>query len=44
MVKNKINYKLINILLIVLIVAVLYWINGLWLGILKKVLDIIFGI
>ncbi len=42
MVKNKINYKLINILLIVLIVAVLYWINGLWLGILKKVLDIIF--
>ena len=42
MVKNKINYKLINILLIVLIVAVLYWINGLWLGILKQVLDIIF--
>ena len=40
--RDKINFKLINILLILLIVAILYWINGLWLGILKKLIEIIF--
>ena len=38
--KNVINYKLINILLIILIVAVLYWINGLWVGILSKAFQV----
>ena len=42
MIKNKINYKLVNVLLILLIVAVLYWISGLWIGIFKKVLAIVF--
>lgn len=40
--RDKINFKLINILLILLIVAILYWINGLWVGILKKLIEIIF--
>ena len=38
--ENKLNYKLINILLIVLIVCLLYFIRGLWIGILGKVIAI----
>lgn len=34
--ENKLNYKLINILLIILIVCLLYMIRGLWLGVLSK--------
>ncbi len=41
MFKNKINYKLINTLLIILIVSLLYWISGLWLGIVKKIIEIL---
>jgi predicted PurR-regulated permease PerM len=40
--KNKINYKLANILLLLLIISVLYWISGLWLGIFEKVIAILF--
>ena len=39
--KNKVNYKLINILLVILIISLLYWISGLWLGIAKKVIAIL---
>ena len=39
--KNKINYKLINILLVVLIVCLLYWVSGLWLGIAKKLIAVL---
>ena len=42
MFNNKINYKLINILLIILIVALLYWISGLWIGVFKKIIEIVF--
>ena len=38
---NKINYKLLNILLIVVIVCLLYLIKGLWIGILTKIVAII---
>ena len=34
--ENKVNYKLVNILLIVLIVCLLYAIRGLWLGVFAK--------
>ena len=39
---NKINYKLINFLLVLLIVCLLYLIRGLWLGILTKIIAVIF--
>jgi len=38
---NKLNYKLVNILLIVLIVCLLYFIRGLWMGIFAKLVAII---
>ncbi len=38
---NKINYKLVNILLIILIISLLYWINGLWLGIASKLIEVL---
>lgn len=38
--ENKINYKLINILIVILIVCLLYYIRGLWLGILSKVVSV----
>ncbi|MEE3343001.1 MAG: AI-2E family transporter [Bacilli bacterium] len=41
MLKNKLNYKLINVLLVILIVSLLYWISGLWLGIVRKGIDIL---
>lgn len=39
---NKINYKLLNILLVILIICLLYWISGLWIGIFEKIIAIIF--
>ena len=39
--RDKINYKLLNILIIVAIVCLLYSISGLWLGIVKNIFDII---
>jgi len=39
--ENKLNFKLLNILIIVSIVYVLYLISGLWLGIVTKILNII---
>lgn len=39
--ENKINYKLINILLIVLIICLLYFIRGLWLGVLAKIVAVL---
>lgn len=37
---NKLNYKLVNILLIILIVYALYGVRGLWLGVLAKVVAV----
>ena len=34
--ENKINYKLINTLLVILIICLLYMIRGLWIGVLSK--------
>lgn len=39
---NKINYKLVNIALIVLIVFLLHSISGIWLDLIGKIFDIIF--
>ena len=39
--KNKINYKLVNILIVILIISLLYWISGLWVGIFEKVIAIL---
>lgn len=39
---NNLNYKLVNILLIVLIICLLYWINGLWISIVDKIIDVLF--
>ena len=38
--ENKINYKLINITLVITIICLLYLIKGLWLGIVGKIFDI----
>lgn len=40
--ENKLNYKLLNTLLVILIICLLYMIRGLWLGIFAKVIAIIF--
>ena len=37
---NKVNYKLVNILLIVLIICLIYLVKGLWLGILSKIIAV----
>ena len=39
--ENKINFKLVNIVLIITIVCLLYLIKGLWLGIAGKIVEII---
>lgn len=39
--KNKINYKLMNTLLVILIISLLYWISGLWLGIAEKIIAVL---
>ncbi len=39
---NHINYKLANIVLVILIIVLLYAINGLWLGIFNKLVQILF--
>ena len=38
---NKINYKLLNILLVVAIIYIIYTIRGLWIGILEKVIAVL---
>ena len=38
---NKLNYKLVNTLLVVLIICLLYLIRGLWIGIFTKIVAII---
>ena len=38
---KKINYKLVNILLVVTIVCLIYLIRGLWLGILAKIIAVL---
>lgn len=38
--ENKINYKLVNILLIVVIIFLIYMIRGLWMGILSKLIAV----
>lgn len=40
--QNSVNYKLVNILLALLIVCLLYWIKGLWLGIVGKIIEVLF--
>lgn len=42
MIKNKINFKLINVALIVLIITLLYLCGGLWSTIIGKILEILF--
>lgn len=39
--ENKVNYKLVNILLIILIICLLYVIRGLWIGIFGKIIAVI---
>ena len=39
--ENKLNYKLLNILIVVLIICLLYFIRGLWMGIFTKIVAII---
>ena len=39
--ENKVNYKLVNILLIILIICLLYVIRDLWLGILGKIIAVL---
>lgn len=39
---NKVNYKLVNIALIITIVCLIYLIRGLWLGVVGKIWEIIF--
>ena len=38
--QNKLNYKLINILLVLIIVCLLYSIRGLWLGVFNKLIAV----
>ena len=38
--KNKINYKLVNVLLVVAIICLIYVIKGLWMGIASKLLAV----
>ena len=38
---NKLNFKLVNILLVIVIICLLYLIRGLWIGILGKMIAII---
>lgn len=38
--ENKLNYKLLNILFVVVIICLLYFIRGLWLGILAKLIAV----
>ena len=40
--ENKVNYKLVNILLIIVIVCLLYLIRGLWIGIIGKLFAVCF--
>lgn len=40
--ENKVNYKLVNILLTIIIICLLYLIRGLWLGILEKIVAVFF--
>lgn len=39
--ENKVNYKLVNIVLIITIVCLLYLIRGLWIGIVGKIFEIL---
>ena len=38
---NKLNYKLVNVILVVVLICLLYFIRGLWIGILGKIVAII---
>ena len=40
--KNSINYKLVNFLLIVAIVCLLYLIRDLWIGLVAKIIGVLF--
>lgn len=40
--KDSLNYKILNLLMIVTIICLLYWISGLWLGIFNKLVEVIF--
>ena len=41
MIKNKVNFKLINIALVILIITLLYLCGGLWSVIISKILEIL---
>lgn len=38
---DKVNYKLLNILIVIAIICLLYFIRGLWIGIVKNIFNII---
>ena len=38
---NKINYKLVNVILVVVLICLIYFIKGLWLGILSKTIAVL---
>ena len=38
---DKLNYKLLNLLIIIAIVCLLYWINGLWIGIVTNIFNVV---
>lgn len=42
MIKNKLNFKLINFSIIILIMYLIYLTNDMWMGILNKVIDVLF--
>ena len=39
--ENKINFKLVNLLLIIMIICLLYFIRGLWIGIVTNIFNIL---
>ena len=39
--ENKVNFKLLNILIILGIIYILYLISGLWLGLVVKIFNIV---
>ncbi len=41
MIKNKLDFKLINIAIFILIVFLMYQTSGLWMGILEKIIEIV---
>ena len=41
MMENKVNYKLLNLLIVIAIICLLYTIRGLWMGIVTNIFNVI---